>query len=176
MQVNQGDSRLLVVGSQIGNLNTGFSFDHNLCFKYPNGSCKPILGIYVPKSFQWYKESFNPMNFDPCNRLLKIWESIGIHLGVWGFILSHFPTLLRTWNVTPGLHFSPAPLQALALVVSPRLGLRHYTIVGTAHTTVYTTRIIGIIDGSNLPLFIFYALAYVFSCSPFTFKPKALPS
>jgi hypothetical protein len=37
------------------------------------------------------------MNFDPCNRLLKIEESIeilipkvGVHLGVWGFIPSHF--------------------------------------------------------------------------------------
>jgi len=28
------------------------------------------------------------------------------------------------WNVTPGLHSWPAPLQALALVVSPKLGLR----------------------------------------------------
>jgi hypothetical protein len=27
-------------------------------------------------------------------------------------------------NVTPGLHFWPAPLQAFALVVNPRLGLR----------------------------------------------------
>ncbi len=41
------------------------------------------------------------MNFDPYNRLLKIWESIGtptpkvgVHLGVWGFIPSHSPTLL----------------------------------------------------------------------------------
>jgi hypothetical protein len=36
-QINRGDSRLLVVGSQIGNLTLGPSFGHNLCFKYPNG-------------------------------------------------------------------------------------------------------------------------------------------
>ncbi len=41
------------------------------------------------------------MSFDLCNRSLKIWEfivnltpNVGIHLGVWGFIPSHFPTLL----------------------------------------------------------------------------------
>jgi hypothetical protein len=40
------------------------------------------------------------MSFDPYNHPLKIWESIKIptpkvrvHLGVWGFIPSHFPTL-----------------------------------------------------------------------------------
>jgi len=42
------------------------------------------------------------MGFDPCNRSLKIWESIetptpkvGAHLGVRGFILSHFLALPR---------------------------------------------------------------------------------
>jgi hypothetical protein len=43
------------------------------------------------------------MGFDPYNRFLKIQESIktptpkvGAHLKVWGFIFSHFPTLLGT--------------------------------------------------------------------------------
>jgi hypothetical protein len=43
------------------------------------------------------------MNFDPYNRSLKIWDSIwfptpkvGTHLGVLGFIPSHFPTLMGT--------------------------------------------------------------------------------
>jgi hypothetical protein len=45
MQGNQGDFRPLVVGSQIANLTFGPSFGHNLCFKYPNGSCKLILDI-----------------------------------------------------------------------------------------------------------------------------------
>jgi hypothetical protein len=45
------------------------------------------------------------MNFDCCKFFLKIWKSIrtpilkmGVHLGVWGFIPSHFPTL----SYTPG--------------------------------------------------------------------------
>ncbi len=44
-QVNQGDSQLSVIRSQIGSLTPSLSFGHNLCFKYPNGSCKPILDI-----------------------------------------------------------------------------------------------------------------------------------
>jgi len=42
----------LVVGSQIGNLILDLSFGHNFCFKCPNGLCKPILEIYVPRAFQ----------------------------------------------------------------------------------------------------------------------------
>jgi len=121
-QENQGGSRLLVVGP---------SFSHNLCLKCPNGSYKPIVDIYVLRDFQWYKELLNPMSFDPYNHSLKIWKSIetpiprvGAHLGVWRFIFSHSTTLPKTWNVTPGLHTWLAPLQVLALVASPRLGLR----------------------------------------------------
>ncbi len=119
-----------MVGSQIGNLTPDLSFDHNLCFKYPNGSYKPILDIYVPRYFQWYKEFFNPMSFDPYNYPLKIQESIGtptpkvgVHLWVWRFIPSHYPTLWGTWNVTSRLHYWPAPLQDFASVTSPKLGL-----------------------------------------------------
>jgi hypothetical protein len=133
MQLNQGDSWLLVVGSQIGNLTLGPSFGHNLCLKYPNGSCERILEIKVPKYFQWYKELLNPMNFDPCNHFLNIQESIkspipkmGTHLGMWRFIPSHPPTLLGTWNVTLRLRSWPTPLQAFALVSGPRLRLRHF--------------------------------------------------
>jgi len=102
-QGNQVDSQLLVVGNQL-------FFCHNLCFKCPNKSCEAILNIYVSINFQWYKELFIPMSFDPCNCPLKIWESIGIpipkmgvHLGVWGFIPSHSFALLGTWDVIPGL-------------------------------------------------------------------------
>ncbi len=42
---NQVDSWLLVVGSQTANLPIGPSFRHNLCFRCPNGRCKPILDI-----------------------------------------------------------------------------------------------------------------------------------
>jgi hypothetical protein len=40
--------------NQIANLIFNPSFGHNLCFKCPNGSCEPILNIYVPKDFQSY--------------------------------------------------------------------------------------------------------------------------
>jgi hypothetical protein len=131
-QGNWGDSRILVVGSQISNLTLGLSFDHNLCFKCPNGSCEPILDIYVPRAFQWCKELCNLMGFDPYNHSLKIWKSIeiptpkvGAHMGMWKFIPSHSPTFLRAWDVTIMLPFCPSPLQTLALVTSPRLGLQH---------------------------------------------------
>jgi len=48
-------------------------------------------------------EIFNPRSFDPCNRILKIWEFIktptpkmGAHFGVCGFIPLHFPTFSGT--------------------------------------------------------------------------------
>ncbi len=75
-QGSQGDSQLLIVGSQIVNLTLDPSFGHNLCFNYPNGSCEPILDIYVPIFFQWYKELFNKMGFDPCNFLF---ENLRVH-------------------------------------------------------------------------------------------------
>jgi hypothetical protein len=124
-QGNRINSRLLVVRSQTANLTLAPSFGHNLCFKCPNGSYKPILDIYVSIAFQWYKKLFEPLGFDPCNCPLNIRESIKTPipkveapLGVWGFIPSHFPSL-------PGFPFWPATLQALALITSPRLGLRH---------------------------------------------------
>jgi hypothetical protein len=116
-QVNWRDSPLLAIDNQIDNLTSGPSFDHKLCFKYPNGSCKPILNICASRAFQWYKELFNPMNFDSCNCFLKIWESIGTptpkvkaHLGVWGFIPSHSLTLPRAWNMTIQFHSWLTPL------------------------------------------------------------------
>jgi len=95
-QGNRVNSWLLVVRSQTANLTPGLFLGHNLCFRCPNGWCEPILDIYVSIAFQWYKKNFKPMNFNPCNCSLKIWESfgiltpqVGIALGVWGFILSH---------------------------------------------------------------------------------------
>ncbi len=129
-QGNQGDSWLLVIGSLNANLTPNPSFGHNLCFNYLNGSCKHILDIYVHRAFQWYKELFNLMGFDPYNCFMKIRKSIenpipkvGAHLRVWRFIPSQSPTLPGAWDVTLGLPSWPAPLQTLALVASPRLGL-----------------------------------------------------
>jgi hypothetical protein len=53
-QVNQGDFQLLVVKSQIGSFTPGPSFGDNLCFNYSNGSCKPIVDIYISRDFQCY--------------------------------------------------------------------------------------------------------------------------
>jgi hypothetical protein len=118
---NRGNFWLLVVGNQIATLTPNPSFGHNLCFKYPNGSCELILDIQVLVAFQWYKEPLNPMNFDPCNCPLKIWKSIETpipkvraHLGVWGFIPSHFPASREheMWlpNFIIGLHlYKPLP-------------------------------------------------------------------
>jgi hypothetical protein len=47
-------------------------------------------------------------------------------LRVCGFIPSHPPTFPRAWNVTIELHSHPTPLQALAFVVIPRLGLEQF--------------------------------------------------
>jgi len=116
---NQGDSWLLMAITCVLSIQMGHA--------------SPFWTFKFQDFFQWYKELFIPMGFDPCNRCLKIWESIGtstpkveIHLGVWRFIPSHFPTLLRTWNVTPRLHSWLALSQALTLVTSSKLGLRQY--------------------------------------------------
>jgi hypothetical protein len=122
-----------VVGNQIVNLIFDSCFDHNLCFRCPNGSCEPNSNICILRAFQWRKEIFNPLSFDLCNCLLKIWKSIrtptpkvGVHLGVWRFIPLHTPTFSGAWDVILRIPSWPATLQALALVVSPKLKLRHY--------------------------------------------------
>jgi hypothetical protein len=71
------------------------------------------------------------MSFDHCNRHLKIQESIGtpipkmrVHLGVWVHSLTLFCTP-RSMKCDSRAQSWPTPLQTLALVTSPRLGLRH---------------------------------------------------
>jgi len=127
---NRVNSRLLVVESQIANLTSSLSFGHNLCFRCPNGQWKPILDIYVPRSFHWYKKIFKPLSFDPCNCPLKIWDSTGtptpkVELP-WGVKVhsvtpSHTPESMLCDSRLPSW---PATLQTLASVTSPRLGLR----------------------------------------------------
>jgi hypothetical protein len=120
-QENWVNSWLLVVGSQTTNLTPDLSFGHNLCFKCPNELGEPILDIYVSTSFQWYKECFNPLVFDPCNRPLKIQEStgtptpkMGVHLGVWRFFPSHSFAFPGAWDATPGLSLGPHPCKPLS--------------------------------------------------------------
>jgi hypothetical protein len=130
--VNQVNSWLFPVKSQTTSLTPGPSFGHNLCFRYPNEQCELILNIYIPRAFQWYKEAHKPLSFDPQNHSLKFQEStgipspkVGVVLGVWRFTPSHFSTLSGVCDVTPKLSFSPHPCNPLALVASPKLGLRH---------------------------------------------------
>jgi hypothetical protein len=130
-QVNRVNSQLFVVGSQIANLTFSPSFGHNLCFKCPNESCKPILNIYVLRAFQWYKKCHKTLSFDPWNCSLKFWKStripspkMGIALAVWRFAPSRFPTLPRVCDVTPRLPLGPHPCNLFVLVASPKLGLR----------------------------------------------------
>jgi hypothetical protein len=99
-QVNRVDSWLFLVWSQIGSLTPDPSFGHNLCFKCPNEQWEPILDIYVPRAFQWYKERHKPLSFDPWNCSLRFREStrtpslkVGVALVVWMFIPSHSLTL-----------------------------------------------------------------------------------
>jgi hypothetical protein len=60
---------------QIGSLTPGLSFDHNLCCRCRNGSCKAILDIYTSRPFQRYEKHLKARCFDPCNRSLSFRES-----------------------------------------------------------------------------------------------------
>jgi hypothetical protein len=131
-QGNQVTLRLLMVGNQTANLIPDPSFDHKLWFRCPNGSCEPILDTYVPRAFQQYRELLKLLSLGPCNHPLKIQEStgisspkVGVTLGVWGFIPSHFPTFPGACGVTPRLSLSSQSCKPFALVASPRLGLWH---------------------------------------------------
>jgi hypothetical protein len=117
MHVIKDDSWLLMDKIQIHALTPNLSFGHNFCYRYSNGLCKPNLDIYVLEAFQYYKELFNPMSFDPSNYSLKIRESIGtptpkvgVQLGVCGLFPSHSLTILGVWMMfsgcTFGLHLS----------------------------------------------------------------------
>jgi hypothetical protein len=104
-QVNQGDSWFLVVGSQIGTLTPNPSFSHNLCFKYPNGSCELILDIYVPRNFQWYKELFNSNDFWPLQWPL---ENLEIH---WDSNSQSGNSLRSVWVHSLTLSYTPGNMK-----------------------------------------------------------------
>jgi hypothetical protein len=55
-QLNQGDSWLLMLGSKTSILTPDPFFGHHFCIKYSNGTCEPILDMYVSRTFQkWQK-------------------------------------------------------------------------------------------------------------------------
>jgi hypothetical protein len=133
-QVFRVDSWLLVVRSQnwqtSRNSTPDPSFGHNLCLRYPNEQCEPILDIYVSRSFRWYKERHKRLSFDPCNRSLKFREStgtpspqVGVAWGVWGLIPSHFLTLPGVCDVTPGLPLALTPGLPLGLILGLPFGI-----------------------------------------------------
>jgi hypothetical protein len=86
------------------------------------------LDIYIPRDFQWYKDCKIQWVLTPTivlSSIRTLTPKVGVHVGVWGFIPSHSLTLPRTWDVTPRLPSWPAPFQALALVMRPKLRLQH---------------------------------------------------
>ncbi len=127
---NWVDSRLLMVGSQTISLTPSLSFDHNLCLRFQNGQCEPILNIYASIAFQWYKELFKLMGFDPYNCVLNVresdWDFNSYNGSSLGSVRVHSLTLfalLGACDVTPGSFFWPETLQPLASVTNPRLKL-----------------------------------------------------
>jgi hypothetical protein len=94
---DQVDSRLLMVGSQTGSLTPGLSFDHNLCYRCPNGSCEAILDIYTSRPFQRYKEHLKARCFDPCNRTLSFGSPRGLSSPIFGSVSDDL-TLPSMWG------------------------------------------------------------------------------
>jgi hypothetical protein len=82
-QGNRVDYRLLMLKSQTINLTPGLSFGHNLCFRWPNGSCEPILYIYVLIAFQWYKELLEPLGLTLAITLWTFANPLGFHFPKW---------------------------------------------------------------------------------------------
>ncbi len=112
-----------MVWSQIANLTPSLYFGHNLCFKCSNGSYDPILNIYVPRSFQWYKELFNSMGFDLYNHFMKIWESIRTSTPQSGNSLGNVGVHPLTLSHTPGsMKCDSLPSHVAYTFASPCLG------------------------------------------------------
>jgi len=133
-QGNRGDSWLLVVGSYIDNLTPDLSFGYNLCVKCPNGSYEPIFDIYVPRAFS--NDIMNSLIWWVLTPAIVFWKFKSpseLQLPKWELTWEcegSFPhILLHSWeherwlpNFIFGLHLR----KPLALVVNPRLGLRHF--------------------------------------------------
>jgi hypothetical protein len=96
-QGNRVDSWLSVVESQTANLTPGLCFGHNLCYRCPNGSCKPILDIYASISFQWYKKLFNMKGFPFVIALWSFGSPPWLQLPTWEF----------TWECVSSFSRSP---------------------------------------------------------------------
>jgi hypothetical protein len=139
---NWVNSWLLMVESQIG-----LFFYHNLCFRCPNWSWKPILDIYVSISFQWYKKLFELIGFDPYNYALKIWDSIwdsNSHNGSsLGSVRVHSLTLLAlsgACEVTHGLSSWPTTLQPPCLGYEPKARVTTISHLLQHHNICFTKK------------------------------------
>ncbi len=99
------DSRLLVVGSQIGSLTPGPSFAHNLGCRCPNCQCEAIFDIYVSRPFQWHQEHPNARCFSPCCRALNIRESRKTPNLQLFQVLGFTPTFGQSGVATLGLYY-----------------------------------------------------------------------
>jgi hypothetical protein len=115
-----------MVENQTANLTPNPSFGHNLYFRCPNGSCEPILNIYISIDFQWYEELLEPLGFDSCNHSLNMQEPPTREF-TWECEGSFPHTLLHSRgheNATLGLSLGPQSYKPFALVASPKQRLR----------------------------------------------------
>jgi hypothetical protein len=126
--VFQDNYQLLMVGNQIGTSTLDPFFGHNLCFKYSNGSWKPILNIYVSRTFQWYKNFLIQWILTPEIPFWRFRTPKGFQLPKWKSTwecVDSFLHIPSSANVSPKLCFQLAPFHAFALIVSPRLRSWH---------------------------------------------------
>jgi hypothetical protein len=98
---NRVDFQLLVVGSQIGSLTSSPSFNHNLCYKCPNGSCEAIFDIYTLRPFQRYKEHLNTRCFAPTIKFWVFDSPRGLQVPTFGSV-NFILTLASKWGCNTG--------------------------------------------------------------------------
>jgi hypothetical protein len=105
-------------------------------FKIPKWVMRAHFRHLLSKSFSTILKTLKFNEFwTPVIAFWKFESLLRLQFSKWeltwecGFIPSHSATFLGTWNVILGFHSWLAPLQALALVASPSLGLRHIVFI-----------------------------------------------
>jgi hypothetical protein len=96
-RLDRVDSQLFVLGSQIGSLTPGPSFNHNLCCRCPNGSCEAISDIYISRPFQRYKKKSRRGVFTSEIELWSCKSPGGLQLFTFGSV-SLILTLTSKWG------------------------------------------------------------------------------
>jgi hypothetical protein len=144
-QVNRVDSRLFLVGSQIGSLTPDPSFGHNLCFKCPNVQCEPILDIYIPWDFQRYKKTPQAIEFWPLKLLSEVSRVHRNSISQSGSCLRSVRVHSLTLSHTPGSMWCdswafswPALLQPLCLGREPKARVATINLCLMAFTSGHT--------------------------------------